>query len=96
MWIIFTLLFRLIKESEVVNNIWYCVWVAIVGELWKQRNKKIFRDEVTDHSEFFPMVQLKVWSWLIANVRLACFSYSNWYLGTLVCMRSVINSSDKQ
>ena len=88
--------FRLIKESEVVNNIWYWVWVEVVGELWKQMNKKIFRDGVTDHSEIFTMVQLKVWSWLTADVKLTCFSYFDWCLESLVCKRSVINSSDKQ
>ena len=50
------------KESEIVNNIWFYVWIAVVGELWKQRNKKIFMNEIIDHNEIFTMVQLKVWS----------------------------------
>jgi len=54
--------FRLTKESEVVNNIWFCLWIAVVGELLKQRNKKIFRNGTIDHGEIFTMVQLKVWS----------------------------------
>ena len=32
--------FRLIQESEVVNQIWLSVWIAIIGELWKHRKKK--------------------------------------------------------
>jgi len=36
--------FRLNEESEDVNRIWYCVWVAVIGELWKQRNKKVFKN----------------------------------------------------
>jgi len=51
--------FMLTKESEVVNNIWFCVWIAVIGELWKQRNMKIFRNGTIDHGEIFMMVQLK-------------------------------------
>ena len=82
--------FRLTKESKVVNNIWSCVWITVIGELWKQRNKKIFRNKTIDHSEIFMMVQLEVWSWVTAKVRLTCFSYSNW---CLACIRSVIKNS---
>ncbi len=48
--------FRMVEESEVVNRIQLCVWIAVIGELWKQRNKKIFRNEHIDHTNFFSMV----------------------------------------
>ena len=55
--------FRLIEESVVVNRIWLCVWITIIGDLWKHKNKKISKNEHIDHSKIFSMVQLKVWSW---------------------------------
>jgi len=81
--------FRLMEESAVVNRIWLCVWIAVIGELWKHRNKKIFKNWRVDHSEIFSMAQLKVWSWVTVKVCLACFSYSDWCLEPLVCMRSI-------
>jgi len=71
--------FRMIEESEFVNQIWLCVY-SIIGELWKQKNKKMFRNENVDHLEIFTMEQLNVWSSVTVKVRLTCFSYSDWCL----------------
>ena len=84
--------FRMTKESGVVNQVWLCGWIEIIGELWKQINKKIFKNGRIDHIEIFMMVQLKVWSWVTSKVRLASFSYSDWCLKPLVCMRSIKNN----
>ena len=35
--------FKMMEESEDVIRIWYCVWITLIGELWKQRNKKFSR-----------------------------------------------------
>ena len=80
--------FRLTKESEVVNNIWFCVWVVVVGELWKQRNKKSFRNGTIGQSEIFTMVQLKVWSWVTANVRLTLFLLF-WLVSRTTCFHEI-------
>ena len=50
---------------------------------------KIFKSGRIDHIEVFTMVQLKVWSWITLKVHLACFSYSDWCLNPLVCMKSI-------
>jgi len=42
--------FRMIEQSEVVNQICMCVWI-VIGELWKQRNNKILKNERIDHTE---------------------------------------------
>jgi len=43
-------------------------------ELWKQMNKKIFRNGNIDHIEIFMVAQqLKVWSWVIAKIRFNVF-----------------------
>jgi len=51
------------KVSEMnknVNHIWSCMWIVVVDELWKHKNKKIFNSGRIDHIEIFSMVQLKV------------------------------------
>ena len=44
---------------------------------------------MADASEVFALVQAKVWSWISVKIRYASFSYSNWCLEPLVCMRMV-------
>ena len=44
------------KVSETVNQLWDCMWIIVVGELQKQRNKKIFKNDRIDHIEVFTMV----------------------------------------
>jgi len=52
-------------------------------------NYIVFKRGVTDAFEVFALVQVKVWSWVSTNIRLASFSYSDWYLDPVVCMRLV-------
>jgi len=37
--------FRLSKESEVANNIWLCVWIVVVGELWNKGTRRFLGTE---------------------------------------------------
>jgi len=46
--------------------------------------------EKADVSEVFAMVQVKVWSWLYSKSRFRMFSFSNWCLDLVVCMRLVV------
>jgi len=48
------------KRSIVV---WKGLWVAIVWEIWKQRNKIAFSDAIVDEVEEFSLAQLKGWQW---------------------------------
>jgi len=65
------------------------VWITIVGELRSHRNKRIFKGGRVDHIEIFTMEQMKTWSWITSKARSVSFSYSDWYLEPLICMRSV-------
>ena len=47
-----------VKES--VNQIWDDVWIAVVGELWLHKNKRIFRAGKIYHIENFTMPQMKI------------------------------------
>jgi len=47
----------------------------------------IFKDGVVDHYEILSLAQLKVWSWLSSKVSSAYFSYSDWCLAPLICLR---------
>jgi len=65
------------------------VWIAIVGELWKHRNMRIFRSGRIDPIEIFVLSQLNVWSWVMSKAREVCFSYSDRCLESMVCMMTI-------
>ena len=60
--------------------------MKIIEEMWKHTNKSIFRNSRIDHVEVFTMV---VWSWVIYKIVVVSFSYSDWCLDPLVCMKSI-------
>ena len=72
-----------------IIRIWGVVWIAIVGEIWKHRNKCVFNNGRVDHIEVFTMAQRKTWAWLTSKEKGADFSYSYWCLEPLVCLKIV-------
>jgi len=49
----------------------------------------IFNRGVVDESEVFALAQVNVWSWIYAKFWYISFSYSDWILNPLACMRLV-------
>ena len=78
--------FRLSNVSVSVNEVWGVIWIAIVNEIWKHRNKVIFRGGAIDVLKVFALVQLKAWAWVTFKSRDAIFSFSDWCVDPLVCM----------
>jgi len=79
--------FRLSNVSVSVNEVWGVIWIVVVNEIWKHRNKVIFRGGVIDVVEVFALVQLKAWAWVTSKLWDAIFSFSNWCVDPLVCMK---------
>jgi len=67
------------------------IWIGIIGEIWNHGNMVIFKNGRFDLVKVFTMVQRKTWSLDTVNERLADFSYSDWCLGPLCCMRYLRN-----
>jgi len=81
--------FRLNIPSESVRTIWDTIWVGVVSEIWSHRNRIIFKGGVVEAFEVFALVQVKVWYWVTTKSRGVAFSFSDWCLEPLVCMRLV-------
>jgi len=45
-----------------VNEVWKVIWIAVINEIWKHRNKVIFKGGVVDVLEVFALIQLKTWT----------------------------------
>ena len=78
--------FILLNAPVQVNVVWNCVWIAVVSELWKYRNKHIFQGGEIDHSEVFTLAQLKDWSWITSKTVSATFTYTEWCIDPKTCM----------
>jgi len=81
--------FRMNRALETVNNVWNTIWVGVVSKIWSHMNNIIFKRGVGDAFGVFSLVQVKVWLWVSINCRSASFSFSDWCLEPLVCMRLI-------
>jgi len=52
--------FNIHEAPTSVNLILESVWIAVLSEIWRHRNKYIFKGGVIDHSEIFSIAQLMV------------------------------------
>jgi len=80
-------MFKPIGLNHVVTRCWGGIWVGIVSEIWNHRNRVVFENGRVDLVEVFTVVQRKTWSWVIVTEKSAVFSYSDWCLKPLCCMR---------
>jgi len=81
--------FRMSPASETVNIVWNTIWVGVVSEIWYHKNNIIFKRGVADAFEVFSLVQVKVWTWISINFRSVSFSFSDWCLEPMLCMRLI-------
>ena len=65
--------FNLYNVLGYINVAWGSVWVAIINEISRHRNKHIFKGGTIDHCEIFSLTQLKAWSWITSYFAYACF-----------------------
>ena len=82
--------FRMSNAPASMNEVWGVIWIAVVNEVWKHRNKVIFNGGVVDVLKAFSLVQLKVWSWVTSKSQSAHFSFFDWCIDMLVCMRMIL------
>jgi len=65
--------FRICNATALVNEVWEAIWIAVVNEIWKHRNKVIFDGGVINVLEVFALVQLKAGLGLLPSCRMRFF-----------------------
>ena len=58
----YSLIYNIHEAPTSVNLILRSVWIVVVSEIWKHKNKHIFKGGVINHYEIFSIPQIKVWS----------------------------------
>ncbi|ESW25685.1 hypothetical protein PHAVU_003G056800 [Phaseolus vulgaris] len=66
------------------------MWAATVWCIWDQRNHIVFRQGKVDTEEIFQMAQLKTWLWMKHRMNVFNYSFSDWNLNPLICIKSVL------
>jgi len=72
-----------------MNEVGGVIWITVVNEVWKHKNMVIFKGGVVDVRQAFALVQLKAWSWITSKSQSAHFSFSDWCIDPLVCMKMI-------
>jgi len=65
------------------------MWVIIMWEIWKPRNRVVFNNRVVDDEEILSLAQLKALSWTKFRCQGVNYSFSNWYLCLALCLGSI-------
>jgi len=81
--------FYLFQATKKQNLVWKGVWVNVIRCIWDQRNLIVFQQGVVDADEIFQKVQLKSWLWLKHRTHSFNYSFANWVLNPVICLRSV-------
>jgi len=81
----FCLLFR--RHS--INVAWKGMWMAIVTEIWNQRNKVVFNRGIVDAMGIFTLAQLRSWFWFKHKFKGCTSSYLDWYFSPTKCLKSL-------
>jgi len=81
--------FHLVNLNSRQNIVWQGMWLAIIGEIWKHRNRVVFKQRKVDSIEIFGLAQVTTWVWMKHKIQSVQFSYSDWYLSPYVCLKSL-------
>ncbi|XP_068466471.1 uncharacterized protein [Phaseolus vulgaris] len=53
--------FRMSSAPTLMDEVWEGIWIVVVNEVWRHRNRVIFKGGGVDVLEAFTLVQLKTW-----------------------------------
>ena len=81
--------FHLFDLNSRQNLAWRGMWLAIIGEIWNHRNGVIFKHRKVDPIEIFSYAQVAAWVWMKHKIPAVKFSYSEWYISPITCLKSM-------
>ncbi|CAJ2634841.1 unnamed protein product [Trifolium pratense] len=83
------LLFGELFKVKDKGRVRHLVWLATTWNLWKLRNKVIFKGEIPDISALLDSIKLFSWIWFNNRFgRNACCPFSSWCLDPISCIQS--------
>ena len=80
--------FYLIQLSNKQNMVWKGIWAALVRCIWEHRNAVVFKQRVVDVEEVLQQAQLKSWLWMKNKANRFNYSFTDWILNPILCIKS--------
>lgn len=71
------------------NEVWRMFWFATIWSIWLHRNDLIFKQGTLDFDNVTELIKIKVWSWSNSRVKKECFSFMDWCLNPLACLKGI-------
>ena len=81
--------FSLMALNSKENKIWKGLWISIIWNIWNHRNKIVFKQGKVDPEEIFTLIHLNAWAWMKYKVPHVHFSYNDWNLYPIECIKSI-------
>jgi len=79
--------FCAIRIGKTGTSVWRMLWLEIVSSIWKLKNDIVFKNKVCDIVNIFFTNQAKTWTVIRAKFKNSPFSYSNWVIAPLECIK---------
>jgi len=87
--------FCLVQLSKKQNMVWKGIWAALVRCIWEHRNAVVFKQSVVDAEEVLQQAQLKSWLWMKNKAHRFNYSFTDWILNPMLCIKSYNNRDPK-
>ncbi|XP_024636174.1 uncharacterized protein [Medicago truncatula] len=66
------------------------IWISVLFVIWKDRNRRIFQNQVEHLEALFERVKLQTYWWLKADFITFAFDYPFWRQNPLHCLQTVV------
>ncbi|XP_024626821.1 uncharacterized protein [Medicago truncatula] len=66
------------------------IWISVLFTIWKDRNRRIFQNQIVHLEVLLERVKLQTFWWLKANYILFVFDYSYWRQNPLPCLQTIV------
>lgn len=76
-------------NGRAANRVWRMFWFAIIWSIWLHRDELIFKDHSLDFCKVTDLIKVRVWSWCKAFFKMDCFSFNDWCINLVLCIKSV-------
>ena len=72
--------------SKVRQSVMHLIWYAIVWEIWKEKNSKIFNGKECSTYQIVENIKLLTFLWLKARIANLSFNYHAWWLSSFTML----------
>lgn len=81
---------RGLVRGKNLKQMWMVLWFSTAWSIWIARNGIIFKQENFDVIQLVELIKFRAWNWFQFRGKGSNYSFSDWCMSPLVCMKSCI------